>query len=134
LNNYSYEDIETTTDISILEQYSNYHSAYLINVAANESCPAYILEKLSDISYVKIYIASNPNCPTHILEKLCFENCDDFLIKIYVVKNKNCTYDILKKLYKDINYSYKAHNHKIKRATILKYIKEHPNWKLNEFE
>mgnify|MGYP001341642025 CR=1 FL=1 len=123
-------------------------------VAWNYNCPDYILDLLSrrgTFFDVKIAVAEHKNTSIATLEKLAINKYwqvrdtvalnknsnENILLKIYnynisnnygnygseiLIKNKNCPFYILKEIYKKSNEIMKNN------------IKNHPNWKLNDFE
>jgi len=108
------------TPIHLLESLSNHDcSSVRSAVVTNPICPIHILKKLSDDYEVYVQIAVAKNCKSiDILEKL--SKSDKYPVKKAVIGNIYCTFNILKNIYRD-------------DEKCRKYIINHPNWKLNEF-
>lgn len=68
-------------------------------IARHESCPEYILLKLSNKIFLLRDIILNKSCPLSILEKM--SSHDDKYIRQYVAENQNITRDIFVKLSTD---------------------------------
>lgn len=117
----SIRKIESTSDPSLLEEYSN-HGNWLIRhaVICNNHTSPETLEKISKSNKNLLFnIIKNTNCPPHILEN--FQETEDINILCCLLRNPALPLSVLESILSKISV------YELFDKTILKLILEHPN-------